>query len=169
MAIFFSPRGITLPRNNSTQTWPAYFQDTSIYRISIQNISIYDEIMSRNWKLLKSKGHNSAENYSSGPKFELDMCILKTHLYTEFQFKIGICNGNNEQKLQIIGIFPSPRGITLLKIIQPDIHSNSTCIFSWHIYIPNFNLFSIKITVKEGHLVINLSFIWRALMKSLYL
>ena len=37
----------------------------------------------------KSKGHNSAENYSTGPKFELNLRILKTYLYTEFQFKMS--------------------------------------------------------------------------------
>ena len=54
---------------------------------------------------LKPKGHNSAENYSTGPKFELNMHILKTHLYTEIQFKMSICNGDNERKLEINGIF----------------------------------------------------------------
>ena len=48
--------------------------------------------------------------------------------------------GNNEQKLKIIGIFLSPRGITLRKIIWLDPNSNPTCTFSWHIYIANFNL-----------------------------
>ena len=61
-----------------------------------------------------------------------------THLYTEFQFKMSICNGDNERKLKINGIFLSPRGITLLKIIRPDPKSNSTCVFSRHIYILNF-------------------------------
>ena len=61
-----------------------------------------------------TKGHNSAENYSTGPKFILNLRILLTHLYTEFQFKMSICNGDNEQKLKINGI---PRGISLLKII----------------------------------------------------
>ena len=91
------------------------------------------------WNFSKSKGHNSAENYSTWPKFELNLRILLTQLYTEFQFKMSICNGDNERKLKINGIFPSPRGITLPKIIRLDPNSNSTCIFSWHIYIPNFN------------------------------
>ena len=91
------------------------------------------------WNYWKSKGHNSAENYSTGPKFELNLRILLTHLYTEFQFKMSICNGNNERKLKINIIFLSPRGITLPKIIRPDQNSNSTCVSSWHIYIPNFN------------------------------
>ena len=62
-----------------------------------------------------------------------------THRYTKFQFKMSICNGDNERKLKINGIFLSPRGTTLPKIIRPDPNSNSTCLFSWHIYIPNFN------------------------------
>ena len=40
--------------------------------------------MSGNQKLFaffKSKGNNSAENYSTGPKFELNLRILMTHLY----------------------------------------------------------------------------------------
>ena len=100
------------------------------------------EIMSGNWKLMefsKSKGHNSAKNYSTGPKFELKLRILMTHLYTAFQFKMSIWNGDNERKLKINGIFLSARGITLPKIIRPNPNSNSTCVFSWHIYIPNFN------------------------------
>ena len=63
----------------------------------------------------KSKGHNCVENYSTGPKFKLNLRILVTHLYTEFQFKMLICNGDNERKLKINGIVLSPRGITLPK------------------------------------------------------
>ena len=46
------------------------------------------EIMSGNCELLdfsKSKGHNSAKNYLTGTKFKLDLRILVTHLYSEFQ------------------------------------------------------------------------------------
>ena len=92
-----------------------------------------------NWNFSKSKGHNSAENYLARPKFKLNLLILLTHLYSEFQFKMSISNGDNEQKLKINGIFLSPRGIILPKIIRPDPNSNSTCLSSWHIYIPNFN------------------------------
>ena len=59
-------------------------------------------------------------------------------VYTKFQFKMSIWNGDNEWKLKINGIFLSPRGITLPKIIQPDPNLNSTCIFSWQTYVPNF-------------------------------
>ena len=79
------------------------------------------------------------KNYSTGPKFKLNLRILMIHLYPEFQSKMSICNGDNEWKLKINGIFLSPRGITLPKINRPDPNSNSTCVFSWHIYIPNFN------------------------------
>ena len=117
----------------------------SSWHIYIQNFNskcqFVMEIMSGNWKwnFSKSKGHNSAENYSTRQDFELNLHILKTHLYIEFQFKMSICNGDNEQKLKINGIFLSPRGITLPKIIRQDPNSNSTCVFSWQTYIPNFN------------------------------
>ena len=58
----------------------------------------------------KSKGHNSAENHSTKTKFELNLCILVTHLYTEFQFKMSICNGDNERKLKMNGIFSKSKG-----------------------------------------------------------
>ena len=63
------------------------------------------------------------------------------HVYTEFQFNMSVCDVGNERKPIHIGIFPSPKGITLSQIIQPDPYSKSTCLFSWHIYmyIPNFN------------------------------
>ena len=51
---------------------------------------------------------------------------------------MSICNGDNERKLKINGIFLSPRGITLPKIIRPDQNSNSTCVFPWQTYVPNF-------------------------------
>ena len=68
-----------------------------------------------------------------------NLCILLTHLYTEFQFKMSICNGDNKRNLKINGIFLSPRGITLPKIIRMDPNLNSTCVFSRNIYILNFN------------------------------
>ena len=39
------------------------------------------------------------------------------NVHTEFQFKTSISDGDNERTLKINGIFQSPRGITLLKII----------------------------------------------------
>ena len=86
----------------------------------------------------KSKGHNSPKIFSTGPKFKLNLRILQTHLYTKFQLKMSICNGDNERKLKINGIFLSPRGITLPKIIRPKPNSKSTCVFSWQTYVPNF-------------------------------
>ena len=38
----------------------------------------------------KSKGHNSADNYSTGPKFELSLRILVTNLCTKFHLKISM-------------------------------------------------------------------------------
>ena len=56
------------------------------------------EIMSEK----KSKGHNSAENYSTEPKFKHHLHSLMTRLYTVFQFKMTICDGDNEWKLKIM-------------------------------------------------------------------
>ena len=95
-------------------------------------------LLTHYWNFSTSMGHNSAENYWTWPKFKLNLCILLTHLYNEFQFKMSIFNGDNERKLKINGIFLSPRGITLLEIIQPDPNYNSTCVFSWQTYVPNF-------------------------------
>ena len=41
--IFLSPRGITLPKiidQTQIQTQPAYTSDTSLYRISFQNVNL---------------------------------------------------------------------------------------------------------------------------------
>ena len=46
-----------------------------------------------------SKGHNSAENYSTGPNFELNLRILVTNLCTKFHLKISMCDLDNERKL----------------------------------------------------------------------
>ena len=48
------------------------------------------------------KEHNSDGNSSTETKFKLDLCILVTHLYTEFQFKMSVCDVDNEQKLKFI-------------------------------------------------------------------
>ena len=37
----------------------------------------------------KFKGHNSAENYLTGTKFELDLHILMIHLHFEFSLKMS--------------------------------------------------------------------------------
>ena len=121
---YISARCITLIKNNLNRT-------TSELDLCI--------LVTHYWNFSKSKGHNFAKNYSAWPKFKLNLRILLTHLYSEFQFKMSICNGDNEQKLKINGNFLSPRGITLPKIIRPNPNSYSTCVFSWHIYIPNFN------------------------------
>ena len=108
------------------------------------------------WNFSKFKGHNSAENYSTRPKFKLNLRILLTHLFTELQFQMSISNGDNERKLKINGIFLSPRGITLPKIIRPNPNSNSTCVFSWtHLY-PEFQFqMSIRYGDNERKLKIN--------------
>ena len=58
--------------------------------------------MSGNWKLMeffKSKGHNSAENYSTWPKFKLNLRISMTNLRTKFHLKISMYDLDNERKL----------------------------------------------------------------------
>ena len=121
--------------------------NTKIHKCKVHNIALNRTtseldrciLVTDYWNFSKSKGHNSAENYSARPRFKLNLRILLKHLYSEFQFKMSISNGDNERKLKINGIFLSPRGIILPKIIRPDPNSNSTCLSSWHIYIPNFN------------------------------
>ena len=41
-----------------------------------------------NTKIHKCKGHNIAENNLTRTIIELDLCILVTHLYSEYQLKI---------------------------------------------------------------------------------
>ena len=103
--IFLSPRGITVPKiiwldpnSNSTCvfSWQTYISN---FNLKCQFLM---EKMSGNWKLMefsKSKGHNSAENYSTRPKFELNLHILVTNLCTKFHLKISMYNFNNERKL----------------------------------------------------------------------
>ena len=69
------------------------------------------EIIRGNWKLLvfKSKGHNSSENYSIGPKFKLNLHILVTNLCTKFHLKIPMYEKENEWKLNPEG----RKGVTL--------------------------------------------------------
>ena len=40
-------------------------------------------------------------------RFKIDLHILIIHLYTKFQFKISIYDGDNERKQKIIGITKS--------------------------------------------------------------
>ena len=66
------------------------------------------EIMSGNGKntgIFKSKGNNSAANYTTGTKFKLDLRILVTHPYIEFQFKMSTCDEDNERKVKLNDIF----------------------------------------------------------------
>ena len=54
-------------------------------------------------ELIKSKGHKSAENNSTGPKFELNLRILVTNLCTKFHLKISKYDLDNERKLNSEG------------------------------------------------------------------
>ena len=51
------------------------------------------------WNFSKSKEHYSAENYLTGPKFELNLCILVTNLCTKFHLKISMYHRENGRKL----------------------------------------------------------------------
>ena len=44
--------------------------------------------------------HNMAENNLNRTTFELDMCILVTHVYSEFQLKISMNDRDNEWQLE---------------------------------------------------------------------
>ena len=66
----------------------------------------------RIWDLLRIT-YTKIHECKTQPAYPLD-----THLYTEFHFKMSICNGDNERKLKINGIFLSPRGITLPKVFD---------------------------------------------------
>ena len=65
-------------------------------------MSMYDRNMSGNWKIIgiffKPKENNSAENYSTGAKYELYLRILMIHLYPELQLKFSFYDGDNERK-----------------------------------------------------------------------
>jgi hypothetical protein len=67
------------------------------------------------WNFSKSKGHNSGKNGSIIPKIILDLDILTINLYTKFHFNMSNQCKEIERKLQIIGIFLSPRATTLAK------------------------------------------------------
>ena len=56
----------------------------------------------------KSKGHNSAEKYSTGPKFEFNLHIFVTQPRCGLEFRMSIFTGDNLQKLIIIRISLSP-------------------------------------------------------------
>ena len=51
---------------------------------NISNRKIYELylciLVTNYWEFSKFKGHNCAENYSTGPKFKLNLRILVTHL-----------------------------------------------------------------------------------------
>ena len=68
-------------------------------------MSFCDRDNERNQKIIwKSKGLNSAENYSTGSKFKIDLCILKTNLdvCTIFHLKISMYDRENERKINWI-------------------------------------------------------------------
>jgi hypothetical protein len=95
-----------------------YHQLIYAYQISFQYLQSLQKKwkdIANYWNFSKSKGHNSVKKCSILPKTELDLHILTINLYTKFHLSMcNLCN-ENEQKLQILGICLSPRGITLSK------------------------------------------------------
>lgn len=67
----------------------------------------------KNMKFSKSKGQNFVENSLIVPKIWLVLDIKMINLYIRFYYNMWITCEENERKLQIIGIFLSPRRITL--------------------------------------------------------
>jgi hypothetical protein len=51
-----------------------------------------------NRNILSPRGHNSAKNYSTGTKLELDLYICMINLHTKFQFKMLMHDRDNERK-----------------------------------------------------------------------
>ena len=51
------------------------------------------------------KEHHIAENYLTKSMFEHDLCILITHLNSEFQLKMSMYGIDNERNLKITGFF----------------------------------------------------------------
>ena len=146
IGIFLSKMGITLPKINRPdpiRTQPAY----KLWHINVPNFNskcqVLMEIMSGNWKLLEffisPRVITLPKIIQLDPNSNFNLHVAMTRQYTEFQFKISICNGDNDRKLKMNRIFVSQRGITLPKIIRPNPNLNSTCILQWHINIPNFN------------------------------
>ena len=115
--IFLSPRGITLPKiirpdpnsNSNLRILVTNLCTEFTFKMSICN-GDNERKLKINGIFLSPRGVTPAENYSTEPKFELNLRILVTNLYTEFQFKMSICNGENERKLKINGIFSKSKG-----------------------------------------------------------
>ena len=124
LKIIWSPRAYTSAENYSTRTkfklnMPVLM--THLYFEFQLKISRFNR--DNEWKLkiirfsLSPRGHNCAKNRLTGTNFELDLRILMTKLYTEFQFKMSTWDGDNEQTLKIIRFFLSSTGIILPKIV----------------------------------------------------
>jgi hypothetical protein len=60
----------------------------------------------------------TVQNGSIVPKTELDLDILMMNMCIKFHFNLCIQYKEIERKLQIIGIFRSPRAITLSKMAR---------------------------------------------------
>ena len=145
IGIFLSSRGITLPKiiwldPNLISTclflWHIYIP---YFNWKCQFCHGDNDAETENyWNLSKSTGVTLPANYLTRPKFALNLRTMHvTHLYTKCQLKMSIFNGDNERKLKIIGIFLSPRGITLPKKLfdRPQYWTQP----AWDIYVTPFN------------------------------
>jgi hypothetical protein len=124
IGIFLSLRVITpskMAQCTQNWSWARYSYDKSVNQISFQYVHPVQRKWTETanyWNFSKSKGHNSVKNGSIVLITYLDLDILTINLYTKFHF--NMCNQckENEWKLQIIGIFRSPRAITLAKMAR---------------------------------------------------
>ena len=55
-----------------------------------------------NTKIHKCKVHNIAENNLNRTISEFDLCILVTHVYSEFRLKMSMNDRDSEWQLEII-------------------------------------------------------------------
>ena len=148
IGIFLSPRDITPPKiiwldpNSNLRIYVIHLCIKFQFKMSICNGD-------NEWKLkiigifLSPRGITPPKIIWLDPNSNLRIYVI--HLCIKFQFKMSICNGDNERKLNIIGIFLSPRGITPPKIIWLDPNSNLR-IYVIHLCIK----FQFKMSICNG-------------------
>jgi hypothetical protein len=123
---------------------PKTFLDLDIYLIYLYSFQYVQPLQRKwtetanKWNFSESKGHNSNKKDAFVPKTELDLDIYLICLYTEFYFNMCNLCKENERKLQISGIFLSPRGITLSKMVRYT--QNRT----WPRYLPDKTVYQIS-------------------------
>ena len=100
---------LDLHKRNSSENnfYVSYLDPTKQIYNCVKDLVFSSMYLRRNSKqgMCMSKGQNSTENFSTGPKFELDLRYLINHLNTAFKLKMSICGGDDGRKLEIIRIF----------------------------------------------------------------